>query len=99
MSHKISSKHLKGNLEQLDVHMIKTEFYKLYNMNIICHMSRLQKWGGGVGFYINETYKYIKRNDFTIFKEITSESLFIEIDLSSTNNILICVIYRPTNGN
>ena len=35
----------------------------------------------------------------TIFKEGIFESLFIEIDLSGTNNILIGVIYHPANFN
>ena len=41
----------------------------------------------------------IEKGLTTIFIEGTFESLFIEIDLSSQNNILIGVIYRPPNGN
>ena len=39
----------------------------------------------------------VEKEMTTIFKEGTFEPLFI--DLSSTNNILIGVIYRPPNGN
>ena len=42
---------------------------------------------GGVGFFINENIKYIKRDDFTS-ATMEYESLWIEIDCGPHKNIM-----------
>ena len=48
-------------------------------------------------FNASQTYLLIK--DFATLTGENFDSLFIETDLSSTNNILMNAIYRPPNGN
>ena len=45
-----------------------------------------------MGFDVNKKYNYGRRIDFTMFKEGIFGSLFIEIDLSDTNNIVMGVL-------
>ena len=60
---------------------------------------RLNKMGGGVGFFVRNDVNCKLRDDLTIFYD-HCESLFIEIDKSvfgSGRDLLIAVIYRPPN--
>lgn len=53
---------------------------------------------GGVGFFINENIKYIKRDDFTS-ATMEYESLWIEIDCGPHKNIICGILYRHPRSN
>jgi len=52
---------------------------------------------GGVGFYINDSFKFSTRDDLSIVKD-QFESLWIEIDNGHHKNMLCGVIYRHPTG-
>jgi exonuclease III len=54
--------------------------------------------GGGVGFYISEKLKFKMRHDLSFFTEKIYESIFIEILLPKSKNIVIGSIYRPNSA-
>ena len=58
---------------------------------------RNHKIGGGVGLYVNQSYQYRERHDLSINVDDVIESQFIE--LTTPDNIIVGVIYRPPNYN
>ena len=58
---------------------------------------RNHKIGGGVGLYVNQSYQYRERHDLSINVDDVIESQFIE--LTTPDNIIVGVIYRPPNDN
>ena len=52
------------------------------------------KTGGGVGFYIKDDSNYKMRHDLTTFNQWI-ESIFIELNMDNTKNIIVGTIYRP----
>lgn len=57
---------------------------------------RQHKQGGGVGLYVNQSYKYKERNDLVLNVEDIIESTFIELSVKP-DDIIIGIIYRPPN--
>ena len=58
--------------------------------------SRSSKRGGGVAFYINNTYNFKERTDLSIFYDGIFESIFVEIETYNFEKTIIGVIYRPS---
>lgn len=50
--------------------------------------------GGGVGIYVPYRLEYSYINSLTHMTE-TLESLFIEVEMQTSRNVIIGVIYRP----
>ena len=57
--------------------------------------SRSSKRWGGVGIYVNKTYNYKERTDWSIFYDGIFENNFVEIETNNFEKTLIGVIYRP----
>ncbi len=58
--------------------------------------NRVKKKGGGVCLYI----VYNVRNDLTNFNNLDyTESLFIEIDNTGSQNVIIGIVYRQPDQN
>ena len=73
----------------------------LYELNgyHLTEEHRVSKRGGGVGIFVKNGICFSKREDLCIFEEYV-ECVTIEINKSSLNsdkNIIVCVIYRPSN--
>ena len=49
------------------------------------------------GFYITDTFSYIKRYDLNISLDNNLESTFIEVNLSKKNNFICGCIYKHPN--
>ena len=64
------------------------------------HNPRPNRIGGGVGIYINNDLEYKSRPDLALpdISSPSTESLFIEIRRSLSKNIIIGVIYRPSDS-
>ena len=60
--------------------------------------NRQNRIGGGVALYVHTKYNYIVRDEISLSNDFI-ESLFIEIIIPNSKNILIGVIYRPPNSN
>ena len=60
--------------------------------------NRVNKKGGGVGIYVTKETKYTIRKDLRFFIEDAIESIFIEINMLGSKNIIIGTIYRPPNN-
>ena len=58
--------------------------------------SRVNKIGGGVGIYINETFEYKVRSDLSRMTSFI-ECIFIEICRVGKKNIIVGCVYRPPN--
>lgn len=57
---------------------------------------RVNKFGGGVGIFINDSYDYILRPDLSIM-DACIECLFVDITLTNKSKVLIGCVYRPPN--
>ena len=51
--------------------------------------------GGGVGVYINEKLDFIRRNDL---ESDQIESIWIEIRIKNSKNMLLCILYKPPDS-
>ena len=60
--------------------------------------NRLDRSGGGVALYISHSFDFLIREDLNIMNN-SLESLFVEISIPYSKNIIIGVIYRPPNTN
>ena len=60
---------------------------------------RKQTKCGGVGMYISDKYNYITRDDISLFVEHSFESVFVEVLVNHTVNIIVGEIYRVPNSN
>lgn len=69
----------------------------LYGVNGYTFLSRPRKKekGGGVGIYISNRLKWIRRYDL---ESEDLECLWIELFPEKSKSILICVIYKPPVG-
>ena len=63
-----------------------------YSMEGFC---RQNKRGGGVALYIKEEYNYTIRSDLCSTDTLSIETCFIEVENSTTSNIIIEVVYKP----
>ena len=54
---------------------------------------------GGVGMYISDTYNYITRDGISLFVEHVFESVFVEVLVNHTVNIIVGEMYRVPNSN
>ena len=70
--------------------------YSLPEYNLILN-SRQDKIGGGVGLYIHNTLDHSNCEHLNVMNNIV-ESVFVEIAVPDSKNILIGVIYRPPNS-
>ena len=59
---------------------------------------RLNERGGGVGLFIKDSLQYTIREDLSIFLPHVFESLFVETQITNTQNVIIGVIYRPNTA-
>ena len=59
--------------------------------------NRQERIGGGVALYVQTIYNYIVRDEISFSNDFI-ESLFIEIIVPNSKNILIGVMYRPPNS-
>ena len=57
--------------------------------------NRIDRWGGGVALFIDDSLSYSERNDINVFAGDEFESYFIELDEVNIGNKLIDVIYHP----
>ena len=62
------------------------------------HKPRVNRIGGGVGFYTGEHLNYKERNDLSFPEDKSAESLFVEINRIKEKNIIVCIIYRPPDS-
>ena len=76
--------------EKSPADLIKIEGYKLLRAD------RKYGRGGGVAFYIADTLTYKIRYDLTLSTS-NAEILSIEVNVTSGNSVILCVIYRPPN--
>ena len=53
--------------------------------------------GGGVGFYINQSFSVKKLNKVSKFKENIFESLVLEVSINSNKKLILANIYHPNN--
>ena len=60
--------------------------------------SRQDRIGGGVGIYISKKYDHLIHERLNCMNNVV-ESLFTELIIPNSKNILIGVIYRPPNSN
>ena len=60
--------------------------------------NRMNKKGGGVGFYISQSLNYDFLQNFSRMSE-SLECIFIELTLPNKGNIIVGEIYRPPNSN
>ena len=60
---------------------------------------RKQTKCGGVGMYISDKCNYITRDDISRFVEHSFESVFVEVLVNHTVNIIVGEIYRVPNSN
>ena len=70
------------------------ELYHIDNYTYI-NRSRSTGQGGGVGIYIADNLKWIRRNDL---ENTNIESIWIEIFPPKSKSILFCTIYRPPDS-
>ena len=59
---------------------------------------RQHRVGGGVALYVSQMYDYVVRDELNSMTD-SIESLFIEISVPGSKNIIIGVVYRPPNTN
>ena len=52
-----------------------------------------------MGMYISDKYNYITRDDISLFVEHSFESVFVEVLVNHTVNIIVGEIYRVPNSN
>ena len=52
---------------------------------------------GGTGFYINDKFSYVKRNDLNISLDNNLESTFIEVNQTQKKNFICGCIYKHPN--
>ena len=76
---------------------INSENFNLPNFDFVCS-NRANKKGGGVGFFISNNLNYKIRSDLNTNKDGIIETLFTEINSTSSKNIILGSIYRPPNG-
>ena len=60
--------------------------------------SKNNKYGGGVGVYVNQSYQFTETADLSRNLDSVMEAQFIELNYKPSY-ILIGVIYRPPNDN
>ena len=58
---------------------------------------KVDRSGGGVGIYIKDHLHYTLREAWGVNTHY--ESIFIEVDMSERNNIIVGAVYRPPSGN
>ena len=83
-----------------------TETWLSHNTNIPYDMpefdlvvkSRQDRIGGGVGIYLSKKYDHLIHERLNCMNNVV-ESLFTELIIPNSKNILIGVIYRPPNSN
>ena len=75
------------------------DYYHLRGYNLeLCN--RNDKRGGGVSMYVDENIAYNVRHDINDLNHLKyTESLFIEIEKSNSQNIVVGVVYRPPDQN
>lgn len=61
------------------------------------HKHRSGRVGGGVGLYLSNNFTAKSRDDLCFDDDELAESLFIEINKSIGENIIVGAIYRPPN--
>ena len=61
------------------------------------HQNRVGRSGGGVGIYLQSSLDHAIREDLR-FVSGAFESIFVEIDCTSSKNIIVGCIYRPPDG-
>ena len=83
-------------LSETWIHENLTALYTIPEYNFIS-ISRKNKRGGGVGFYLSSKYAYTVRDDIVAMSDKSCEFLPIEITLSN-KSIIIISIYRPPNA-
>lgn len=72
--------------------LFEIEDYSFVNVN------RHSKNGGGIGIYISNQLKYKLRTELILNYQNIIESVFIELLIPSSKNIIIGVIYRKPNN-
>ena len=82
-------------LSETWLHENSPDMFNLPNYKLI-RADRNGRRGGGVALYISQNLKFKVRTDVKLSH---AESLFIEIDNSSSKNIVIGLIYRPPDSN
>ena len=62
------------------------------------HKPRVNRIGGGVGLYIGEHLNYKESHDLSFPEDKSAESLFVEINRTKENNIIVSIIYGPPDS-
>ena len=60
--------------------------------------NRFKKTGGGVALYLSDCFKFTVLDEITLMNDFI-ESLFVEITVPNSKNIIVGIIYRPPNSN
>ena len=63
---------------------------------ISIHNPRCEKVGGGVGIHLSKHLEFKNRGDLAFISDC-AESLFIEVNRAKEKNIVVGVIYRPSD--
>ncbi len=94
---------LNSNLHALDLIGLTEIFkinshtnYEIAGYHPILYKTRTDSNRGGIGLYINETMTYTIREDLSLFIPHVYESLFVEIHVTQSRNIICGIIYRPS---
>ena len=74
---------------------ISKDTFNILGYNFVSK-NRTSKIGGGVGFYIDCNVDYTLRADISIMSDYI-ECIFIEIQQTNSNNIVVGCVYRPPN--
>ena len=74
------------------------DLYHLPGYNFISR-HRKQTKCGGVGMYTSDKYNYITRDDISLFVEHSFESVFVEVLVNHTVNIIVGEMYKVPNSN
>ena len=53
---------------------------------------------GGVGIFVRENFTFHERSDISVFIPHVCETIFIEIEMPNTKNIVIGSLYRPNTA-
>jgi len=82
---------------------LKPSNHELYNFDGYhsLHKTRINRNGGGVSLLVDNSVKYVERNDFACLIEDVAESVFIEIDktvFKTEKKLIIGEIYKPPNS-
>ena len=60
--------------------------------------NRSKKSGGGVALYLSNCFEFTVLHELNFINEFI-ESLFVEISIPQSKNIIVGIIYRPPSSN